>query len=696
MGSNNTRSAIKFSGILSKWCLVLCGVLLQLLSFAGVAAGQQWIQLAPTGGPPGGRGGYTAVSDSLDNMIVFGGYTEGAFGVPPLFNDVWVLSDADGSGQGSTWTQLTPQAPMPAGRGLATAVYDPGTNSMIVFGGNLSVGNCFDEANDLWALANANGLGGTPAWAQITPAGTPPSIRDGHSAVYDGADNRMIVFGGRLECSNANAEIWVLANANGVGGTPTWTQLSPAAGPAPEARAFHSAVYDPGSNRMIIFGGATSTAFLNDVWVLANANGLGGTPTWTQLTPNTPLPPVRQGHSAIYDPATNTMTIFAGSTGIGIANDVWTLANANGLAGTPTWTQLQPNGGPPAPRSFQSAVSNLSTDRMTVFAGFDSASFGLNDTWVLSGVNVQVSSTRTTLSSSANPSVSGQLVIFTATVSPLAGAGTPTGTVSFNDGVNAIGTGMLSGGQAAFTTSSLSVGSHSITAVYGGDSNFTGSASSVLTQVVNKAATTTTVSSSANPSLPNQSVTLTATVSVVAPGAGSLTGTVAFNDGTTTLATIALTSAGTAAYTASALTVNSHSITAVYSGDGNFNGSSGSLTQNVEYSICVLYDQSKAVHSGATFPIKVALCDANGADVSSSAVVLHATAVTAISGFSGTPDSSGNANPDSDFRFDSTLGTAGGYIFNLSTGGLAPGTYSLQFTAGSDAVSHTVMFGVTP
>jgi hypothetical protein len=76
------------------------------------------------------------------------------------------------------------------------------------------------------------------------------------------------------------------------------------------------------------------------------------------------------------------------------------------------------------------------------------------------------------------------------------------------------------------------------------------------------------------------------------------------------------------------------------------------------------------------------------------AIIVHATSVSSVSGFSGTPDSPGNANPDNDFRFDPTLGSSGGYIFNLSTGGLAPGTYSLQFTAGSDPITHSVNFGV--
>jgi len=203
--------------------------------------------------------------------------------------------------------------------------------------------------------------------------------------------------------------------------------------------------------------------------------------------------------------------------------------------------------------------------------------------------------------------------------------------------------------------------------------------------------TNTVLSSSANPSVFGQSLTFTATVGSAADRAP--TGTVTFSDGATSLGTGTLAS-GQATFTTSSLSIGSHSITGQYGGDPISGVSSGSLTQNVAYAICPLFDQARSVKSGATFPIKLQLCDANGSDLSSSAIVVHATLVTAISGFSGTPDAPGNANPDNDFRFDATLGTAGGYIFNLSTGGLASGTYSLQFTAGSDPVTHSVNFGV--
>ena len=239
------------------------------------------------------------------------------------------------------------------------------------------------------------------------------------------------------------------------------------------------------------------------------------------------------------------------------------------------------------------------------------------------------------LSSSANPSVFGQSVVITASISAVApGAGTPTGTVAFSEGATNLGSANPTNGQASLTLSALAIGSHSITASYAGDGNFN-SSSSTLAQTVNKGSTATTLSSSANPSTLSQSVTFTATVNVVAPGAGTPTGSVTFNDGTNSLATVSLSSSGTATFTTSALAVNSHSITAVYSGDASFTGSTGSITQNVQYGICAQYDQARSVQGGATFPIKVQVCDADGNNLSSPSIVLHATAILAASGVAG-------------------------------------------------------------
>jgi hypothetical protein len=86
------------------------------------------------------------------------------------------------------------------------------------------------------------------------------------------------------------------------------------------------------------------------------------------------------------------------------------------------------------------------------------------------------------IQSSANPSLSQSSVTFTASVST--SAGTPTGSVNFMDGVNVLGTGAVSGGIATFATSSLSVGTHTITAVYLGSTDALAATSGPISQLI--------------------------------------------------------------------------------------------------------------------------------------------------------------------------------------------------------------------
>jgi len=189
-----------------------------------------------------------------------------------------------------------------------------------------------------------------------------------------------------------------------------------------------------------------------------------------------------------------------------------------------------------------------------------------------------MATTTTALSSSSNPSTYGQGVTFTAVVSSSVGAPPDGEAVMFMKGTTLLGTGTLSGGSASFVTSTLPVGTSSLKAVYGGDSNFNGSTSKVVKQVVSKATSTTALTSSPNPSNFGQAVTFTA--SVTPQFSGTVKGSVTFYDGTTTLKTVAL-SGGAAKFTTSTLTSGLHSITATYNGSTNFIGSSASLTQTV-------------------------------------------------------------------------------------------------------------------
>ncbi|HXI31003.1 MAG TPA: Ig-like domain repeat protein, partial [Vicinamibacterales bacterium] len=189
--------------------------------------------------------------------------------------------------------------------------------------------------------------------------------------------------------------------------------------------------------------------------------------------------------------------------------------------------------------------------------------------------------------SSLNPSVAGQAVTFTAAVAVVApGIGIPAGTVTFMDGAAALGSAALdAAGKATLTTAALAAGGHSITAVYAGAGVFAGSTSAVLTQTVGAAgpaATKTVVTSSNATSLFGVPITLTATVSPIAPATGIVAGTVTFKDGTVVLGTATL-SAGAAAFTTSTLAVGTHAITAAFGGSATFAAStSAALSQVIQ------------------------------------------------------------------------------------------------------------------
>lgn len=184
----------------------------------------------------------------------------------------------------------------------------------------------------------------------------------------------------------------------------------------------------------------------------------------------------------------------------------------------------------------------------------------------------------TTLASSSNPSIAGQLVTYTATVAAAPpGSGTPTGMVTFQDGSTVLAQVPVNGsGVASFSTTKLEPGSHTLTATYASDTNFAAGSGSVVQVVKPFIHTTTTVSSAPNPSVFGQSVTFTATVATNVSGMGIPVGTVTFKDGAITLGTKSLNN-GSAGFTISTLSTGKHNITVVYGGSSNFLSSTSSV-----------------------------------------------------------------------------------------------------------------------
>ena len=202
-----------------------------------------------------------------------------------------------------------------------------------------------------------------------------------------------------------------------------------------------------------------------------------------------------------------------------------------------------------------------------------------------------------TVATSGSPSYYGAPVTFTATIA--SSATTPAGgVVTFFDAGAKIGTGTLNGGSpdiAQFTTSTLAVGAHSITATYAGDNSNTAAASAPIAQVVDQTLTATTVVAAPNPGIAGTPETITATVTIT-QGAGTPTGLVTFTSGAMVLGAANLTAAGTATISP-VLAAGTYSIVATYAGDANDGGS-----QSAPFALTVAQAQTVTVVAAVPNP----------------------------------------------------------------------------------------------
>jgi hypothetical protein len=209
--------------------------------------------------------------------------------------------------------------------------------------------------------------------------------------------------------------------------------------------------------------------------------------------------------------------------------------------------------------------------------------------------------TTTTLRSSLNPSTLNQPVTFTAHLTSTNGI--PTGTITFTDASTPIGLPQTldPSGNAFITTSTLTVGTHTITATYNPTGTFAASSAS-LTQTVNGLANTTTLTALPNTGYTYTPITLTATIAPNAPGNGTPTGTLIFYNGPAQLASTTLIN-GVATYTTT-LPVGIDQLTAVYLGDATY-------TRSTSIAIPVTISASPSTLTLANTPIEPALTPFN-------------------------------------------------------------------------------------
>ena len=234
--------------------------------------------------------------------------------------------------------------------------------------------------------------------------------------------------------------------------------------------------------------------------------------------------------------------------------------------------------------ALQTATLTQGSHPITASYGGD-ANFAVSTSTPATSVTITAASkatTSTALTAAPTSGVSGTNITLTATVTSTT-AGAITGTVTFLDGATSIGTGSVgAGGVATLHTTTLSVAAHSITAMYGGDSNFAVSTSTPVTVTISaatKAATSTAITASPNPAATGANVTLTATVT--SQTAGTITGTVTFLDGANSIGTGSVGANGVATLQTSSLSAGTHSVTAMYGGDANFLTSTSSAVSLV-------------------------------------------------------------------------------------------------------------------
>lgn len=210
-------------------------------------------------------------------------------------------SDETWEWDGSVWRPRTvwnAPTPRPSPRIDAGAAYDESNQEMVVFGGDPTGSSLNGET---WVYDGQ-------VWNQVTPAGNPGSRRS-HAMAYDPPRRRVLLFGGERYAPFQFAnDLWQWDGVN-----RSWTQVATAAGPG--VRRDTAMAFDRTRNRLVLFGGFSGSAYLNDTWEF------DGT-TWTQVTMTSP-PGRRARHALAYDEARGRVVLHGGFDGVSLLHDTF-------------------------------------------------------------------------------------------------------------------------------------------------------------------------------------------------------------------------------------------------------------------------------------------------------------------------------------------------------------------------------------
>jgi hypothetical protein len=454
----------------------------------------------------------------------------------------------------STTTTITGNTPNPSAVGQGIAVTYSVTSTGGTPTGNVTAS---DGAATCTATVAAAGCTLTPTTAgaktlTVTYAGDgnfAGSTSAGVSQTVNAAGTTTTITGHTPSPSVTGQPVAVTFTVNSSGGTPTGNvTVSDGAETCTGTVGSGSCSLTPSTA-----GGKTLTAtYAGDANFAGSASAgvsqtVNAASTTTSITAHTPNP------SAVGQSVNITFTVAANAPG----------------SGTPTGTVTVTDGTFGCSASVATGSCGIAfgtAGGRTLTATYAGDGNYASSTSAGAIQSVGAASTTTTISGhSPNPSVVGQGIAVTYSVTST--GGTPTGNVTVSDGA---ATCTATVAAAACTLTSTTAGAKTLTATYAGDGNFAGSVSTGVSQTVNAAATTTTITGNTpNPSAVGQAVSFTFTVAANAPGGGTPTGTVTVSDGTQNCSA----SVGAGACSIAFTSTGGRSVTASYAGDGNFSGS---------------------------------------------------------------------------------------------------------------------------
>ncbi len=455
---------------------------------------------------------------------------------------------------------------------FATGIYVQGHDLFLPTYGNYYVNNAFNDQFGSFISVDVSNPGSPQLSGELFNQGSSPYLgltnQDGAVAV--------------------NSQLAYVASTTSTGGIPSGQSTTDGEGrilivntSSPANLQLSSPVGQlliPGTSRILGVAIEGNRALLTGTTEGYNANGtLQGNLTLTVLDITDPLnPSILNTITASNTPASDVVDYYS-VTPVDLGGDQFAISD----------TAL--NGNPVILVADISDPGNIQTSTIALSANVVRMQVAGNELLVVTKDALSVYNLSTpsalptptvTLGSSPPSTTFGQSVTFTATVTPPSGDNTaPTGNVLFMNGSTTLGSGTVGANdQATFTTSALAVGSYSVTAVYAGDTNYLGITSSASPFTVTKAPTNIQLVPSASTDPYGSSVTFTATVNGptgVTPTPG---GTVTFMNGSTALGSETIGANNQATFSTSTLAVGSYSVTAVYSGDTNFQTVTSSAT----------------------------------------------------------------------------------------------------------------------